>query len=383
VTVLTHRIRRLPLAVVALGVAAALGWWFSSPRAEDDAPAESVEAIKHDGTQLLIPERSPLRSRIELQTVSEQPITTQVELPAVVQAKSGNLVNVLPPIAGRIVHLRKSVGDRASAGETLFEIESGEVADALSDAEKADAALASSKLNIVRQRELASTSIAADKDVEDAQNQYEQAVSEATRTRSRLAQLGVVDRSLVTNRMLQVRSPISGSVVSLAAGEGAYWNDATAATMTIADLSSVNVIGSAQEKDLRHFYVGQDATVTLDAYPEQPQRGKVQYISESLDADTRTVQVRLVFDNRKGLFKPGMFARAAFRDRPRQGTVIPISAVIQSGFYSRTFVEVAPWRFESRVVELGRRFGDQVEVLSGLKTGERVVTKEGVLLNNG
>jgi len=383
VTAPTSRIKRLPLAVIALGIAAALGWWFSSPRAEDEAPAETVEAIKHDGTHLLIPERSPLRGRIELQAVSEQSISTQVELPAVVQAQSGSLVNVLPPISGRIVHLRKRLGDRVKAGETLFEIESGEVADVLSDSEKADAVLASTKQNLTRLRELASTSIAADKDVEDAQNGYEQAVSEATRVRSRLAQFGVLDRSLVVNRRLQVRAPISGSVVSLGAGEGAYWNDSTAATMTIADLSSIYVIGSAQEKDLRHFYVGQDGTVTLDAYPEQPQRGKVQYVSVSLDPDTRTAQVRIVFDNRKGLFKPGMFAKAAFQDRPRQGTVIPISAVVQSGFYSRTFVEVAPWTFESRIVELGRRFGDQVEVLSGLKTGERVVTKEGVVLNNG
>ncbi|HTD03020.1 efflux RND transporter periplasmic adaptor subunit, partial [Undibacterium sp.] len=138
----------------------------------------------------------------------------------------------------------------------------------------------------------------------------------------------------------------------------------------------------AQEKDLAHVYVGQDATVTLDAYADQVLNTKVRYVGELLDADTRTVKVRMAFDNRDGRLKPGMFAAATFRERAHEGITVPATAVVQSGFYSRAFVEVAPWQFEPRVLKLGMQIEDRVEVLAGLKAGERVVVREGVLLND-
>jgi len=379
----TFNRKHVPLAALALGAVGAFGWWVSNLRAEDEPPAESVEAIKHEGARLLVPERSPLRRTIAMQEVGQQAIATQVVLPAIVEADPAKLVRVLPPITGRIISLKKRLGDAVKAGEALFDVESGELANALSDATKADAALVLARQNLNRQRELEATSIAAERDLEQAESEYEQAVSEAKRTDLVLAQIGVADRSLIKGDLLEVRSPISGTIVELSAGNGGYRTDPTASTMTIADLSTVFVTGSAQEKDLRHFYVGQDASVALDAYPEQPLRGKVQYVSEILDPNTRTAQVRIVFDNRDGRLKPGMFAQATYQDRPHKGTVIPISAVVQSGFYSRAFVEVEPWSFESRVLELGPKFGDQIEVLSGLKPGERVVVREGVVLNNG
>jgi cobalt-zinc-cadmium efflux system membrane fusion protein len=374
----------LPAVALALALTAGVGWWLSSPRAEDEAQGEAAEAIKHEGTRLLVPEGSPLRRTLAVQQVVEQNIAAEIVVPAVVEADQATLVRVLPPLAGRIVNLRKRLGDSVKEGEPLFEIESGDLANALSDATKADSALVLTKQALDRLRELQSTSIAAERDLEQAQSDYDQAVSESKRADSVLAQLGAVDRSLIKGgNRLEVRSPISGSIVDLTAGNGGYWNDPTASTMSIADLSKVFVTGSAQERDLRHFYVGQEATVALDSYPDRVFRGTVQYISELLDPDTRTVKIRMIFENRNGQFKPGMFAQATYRDRPRKGTVVPVMAVVQSGFYNRAFVEVEPWVFEPRVIELGRRFGDQIEVLSGLKSGERVVVKQGVVLNNG
>ncbi|HWW72227.1 MAG TPA: efflux RND transporter periplasmic adaptor subunit, partial [Duganella sp.] len=180
---------------------------------------------------------------------------------------------------------------------------------------------------------------------------------------------------------LAVRSPISGHVVDLAAAEGAYWNDATAPLMTVADLSRVFVSANAQEKDLARVYVGQQASVKVDAYAE-PVTGQVRYVGEMLDPDTRTVKVRLPFDNRDGRLKPGMFAEATLLSRAHQGVLVPMAAVVQSGFSSRAFVEVKPWSFAPRELKLGAQIGQQVEVLAGLKAGERIVVKDGVLLND-
>jgi len=148
------------------------------------------------------------------------------------------------------------------------------------------------------------------------------------------------------------------------------------------DLSSIFVTASAKEQDVSQIYIGQSATVMFDAYPDHSLHGKIRSISEMLDPDTRTLKVRMVFDNHDGRLKPGMFAQAIFFGRSHPGFLVPMTAPIQDGFYSRIFVEVAPWEFEKRVVTLGASIGEQVEILSGLRTGERIVVKEGVLLND-
>ena len=126
---------------------------------------------------------------------------------------------------------------------------------------------------------------------------------------------------------------------------------------------------------------GQQASVKVDAYAE-PVTGQVRHVGEMLDPDTRTVKVRLPFDNRDGRLKPGMFAEATLLSRARQGMLVPMAAVVQSGFSSRAFVEVKPWSFAARELKLGAQIGQQVEVLAGLRAGDRIVVKDGVLLND-
>lgn len=79
---------------------------------------------------------------------------------------------------------------------------------------------------------------------------------------------------------------------------------------------------------------------------------------------------------------PGMFARAQFHSRPRQALLVPDSALLQMGLYTRVFIETAPFAYRSRIVATGRAMDGYTEILSGLKAGERVVIKDGALLND-
>ncbi len=366
-------------ALAAIGLAT---WGILSSHAKDAATPEAPAAVRHEGERVVVPENSPLRRTLAVAAVVQETVAAPFTLPAAVEADPAKLVKVLPPLTGRIVSLNKQLGDEVKAGDVLFSIDSADLAQATSDAAKAQATLALTKRNLERLRELDKSEIAAKRDVEQAQNDYTQAVSEADRANNRLAQLGAKGGAQITGgHVLAVRSPISGRVVDLSAAIGGYWNDATAAIMTVADLSRVFITANAQEKDLGQLYVGQSATIKLDAYPDALP-AKVRFVGEMLDPDTRTVKVRMLFDNRDGHLKPGMFAQATFLARPHEGITVPITAVLQSGFYNRAFVEVAPWQFEARVVKVGAQLDDHIEVLSGLKAGERVVTKEGVLLND-
>lgn len=369
------------LGIAAFGLA---GWGLLAARA-GQAPANGADSanatIVHEGDVLLIPERSPLRRSLAVAPVAEQSIEVPFTLPAVVEADPARLVKVLPPLAGRIVRLQKQLGDQVRAGDVLFVIDAPELAQAGADLAKARAALTLAGHNLERQRELDKSELAVRRDLEQAQSDYAQAASEAARAGARLRQTGARAGATAADGTLAVRSPIAGRVVELAAAEGAYWNDATAPLMTVADLSRVFISANAQEKDLARLYVGQRASVKLDAYPA-PLTGKVRYVADMLDADTRTVKARLPFDNRDGSLKPGMFAEATLAARPHPGILVPMAAVLQGGFSSHAFVEVGPWRFAARDIRLGAQIGDQVEVLAGLKAGERIVVKDGVLLND-
>jgi cobalt-zinc-cadmium efflux system membrane fusion protein len=372
-------------ALGLLGVIATVGvaWWLSSLHASAaDTQASSAPVLEHVGNQIVVGEASPLRKTLAIERVTPQLVEIPFSLPAAVEADSARLVKVLPPLAGRIVSLDKRLGDPVQRGEVLFRIDSPDLGQAVSDQQKAKAALALARRALDRQRELGASDIAATREIEQAQNDYEQATSELARADARLAQLGAGDQHSVEGRVLSVRSPIAGRVVDLSAAAGAYWNDATAPLMTVADLSSVFVTASASEADLSAVFVGQSVQVALDAYGGDTFAGKVRYIGELLDPDTRRVKVRMQFENRDGRLKPGMFAKATFLAKAHPGLLVPLTSVVQSGFYARVYVEAQPWRFEPRVVQLGSRVGENVEIVSGLKADERVVVKNGVLLND-
>ena len=337
---------------------------------------------QHVDNKVNVPAASPLRSSLLIAAVEQNAFEQTISVPGVIEAMPEKLVKITPPLAGRIVKLHRSLGDPVKAGEALFTLDSADLGTAYRDDAKAQATLLQARHDFERQKSLLEADISAKKDYEAAQLALTAAQTDARATTDRLAQLGAVVGAK-SQREYVLRSPIAGRVVEMAGSQGGYWNDINASIMTVADLSTVWLSASVSEKDVPKMFVGQKARVTLNAYADRPFDAQVKYVGDLLDADTRTVKVRLAIDNRDGRFRPGMFARIRFSTASHAALVVPASALLQSGLYTRVFVETAPFSFESRIVSVGPSLGnDRVEVLSGLKAGERVVVKNGVLLND-
>jgi membrane fusion protein, heavy metal efflux system len=343
-------------------------------------PVAKSPPLLHQGGRLVVPEKSPLRQYLVIEQLAEQLVNSPFTLPAIVEANPATLIKVLTPFLGRISNLYKGLGDRVKADELLFTIDSPDLAQAMSDVEKAQSAVTFTQENLQRQQKLSLTNIAARRDLQQARNEYNQAVSELNRANARLSALKVQTPNQ-PKYQLQVRSPISGYVTELNAALGDIWNDNTVAIMTVADLSKVYITASAQEKDLRNIFLGQDVEIVMDAYL-QPLRSKVRYINPIVNPETRTVSIRILLDNNSVQLKPNMFGKVTCFSQPHKGIILPLTAVIQRGFYSVAFVEIAPWEFEVRRLELGSEYNNKVEILSGLKAKERVVVKGGIILND-
>lgn len=378
-----HRIRfALPSHRRTTRVGLLLASLWLSACSPPEPQAVSEETILHEKGEIIVTEKSPLRKSLVINPVEPQAISQPFIVPSNVEADPARLVRILPPMAGRIVALHKRLGDEVREGDPLFSLDSADMAQAYADYHKARSQLLVTQRNLQRQEELGRDGIAARKEIDAAQNDYEQARSEEERTHARLDQLGLKITPKGAGRLFTLHSPISGRVVELPGAQGGYWNDLTQPIMTVADLSSVWLTANVQEKDLAKVFIGQPVKLTLNAYPDMPVDGKVRYIGEILDPDTRTVKVRVSLDNTQGIFKPGMFARAEFMGKRHDAIVVPTTALVQSDMKTRVFVEVSPWHFVAREVKTGAQIGGITEILSGLKAGERIVTKEGVVLND-
>jgi len=343
---------------------------------------EEVPMLIREGARISVPDGSPLRGKLTVGPVAQREIQRKLVLPAVVEADPARTVKVLPPVTGRVTDLMVQLGERVVQGQDLAVIDSGDLAQAFSDIEKARSVLTLTKKGLDRQLGLEKAGGAAIKDREQAQSDYDQAVAELERAQSRLRAMGVPADQKEQSRLLTLKAPVAGSVIDLQVARGAFLNDATAAIMTIANLGTVWVTANVPEKDTALVTTGQDVDVVFSAYPGEVFAGKVLFISDVLDPDTRRTKIRIAFDNPAMKLKPNMFADATFLAPRQTMQVVPTRALVLKDETDRVFVEVAPWTFEARPVEVGFQQSDQAVVEHGLKAGERIVVKGGVLLND-
>jgi cobalt-zinc-cadmium efflux system membrane fusion protein len=372
---------RLALGLLACAAVAAgsLGY-----RAHAAAPAAAPPAplVVRQGHRLVVPAGSPLRDRLLVAVVGQQALPHDVTLPATVEANPANTANILPPLTGKLLELKVRLGDTVRRGQVLATIASPDLAQAVADAQKARDALDLAQRALVRARGVNEAGSNAAKDVEAAQSSVAQQTAELRRSETRLHNLGADGTSAQAAQALKLTAPMSGTVTALNAAVGANLNDPNAVLMTVSNLESVWVTVNVPESVVGAIAPGQNAVVTLAAYPGRTFSGKVGFVSAMLDADSRRARARIVFPNPEGLFKPNMYATAVLGVPQAQQAQVPASALLMNNDSVSVFVEVEPWTFVRRMVELGREDGDSVRIRSGLAAGERVVVRGGVLLND-
>lgn len=154
--------------------------------------------------------------------------------------------------------------------------------------------------------------------------------------------------------------------------------------MSLVDLATVWIIADVPETQAAQLHVGQTAKATIPTFPHKSWEGQIDYIYPQLESATRTVKVRLRFPNPEGLLKPNMYANITLATGQQKTQVlsIPLEAVIPTSTGNRVIVAHDKGRFTPRAVTLGTEAGDRVEVLSGLKSGEQVVTSAQFLIDS-
>jgi len=208
-------------------------------------------------------------------------------------------------------------------------------------------------------------------------------------TKERLAALGIsssqikkLEKTKKAKQRISIYAPQDGVVSDLPVREGMFVKPSKK-VMTLGDLSSVWLLAEVFERQSQWVEVGQAAEVRLSYLPGKLWQGKVEYIYPSLDAKTRTLKVRLRFDNPGERLKPNMYANVKIFGGAKENTiVVPIEGLIRTGREERIIVSLGEGRFEARQVIAGIESGNFVEILNGIDDGDEIVTSGQFLIDS-
>ncbi|MGD0505881.1 MAG: efflux RND transporter periplasmic adaptor subunit [Steroidobacteraceae bacterium] len=366
----------IALGILFLAALLTRGFGLFGGAGKSDEPAA---LMVRQGDRIVVPEGSALRQALSLQPATARSVNAKLALPAVVESDPARTAAVLTPLSGRLTSLKVSLGDRVKKGQVLAIIDSPDLGQAYDDDAKAADSLKLADKNLQRQVGQHEIGAASDKDLDQARSDRAQALAEYTRTQSRLKMLGAsADRS----HLLVLAASMNGSITALSVAPGDMINDPTQTLMTIADLSTVWVTALVPEKDVSAVHKDQSAEVTLSAYPDQVLRGKVLFVSDVIEPDSRRNKLRIAFANGDYTLKPNMFATVTVMGPDRNEIVVPSSALLMNNDRTSVFVATAPWTFERRTVDPDLGDGATVAIRSGLAPGDQVVVKGGILLND-
>ena len=298
-------------------------------------------------------------NNLGVRTVSAEVKTlhTQINTVGYVTFDEDKLVHIHPRVEGWIEKLYvKAVGDPVKKDQPLYDIYSPELVNA-----QEEFVLALDRKN----RRL----ITAAENRLVALQLPESAISKLKKSRK-------------VQQNITFYAPQNGVIENLKIREGFFVKPGST-LMSIGDLSQVWVVAEVFERQANQVVQGTAVTMTLDYLPGKTWQGKIDYVYPILDAKTRTVKVRLRFNNENGEFKPNMFAQIIIHTSSNEeALLIPKEALIRTGNQDRVVLALGEGNFKSVAVSVGRFDSDNVEILSGLSAGEKVVSSAQFLLDS-
>ncbi len=354
-----------------------------------DAPSGSPAGA----TRAAAPARpgTPSIGDVEIVNPEYRERATTLETTGKMQFNEEQLVRVTAPVTGRVVELLVRPGDVVEPGRRLLVLDSPDLGSAKSDYAKAvsDAERAEHALKLAR--DLLEVKAIAQKEIREAENDSRKAVAERERAASRLRSLGVpegqfadVAARLDTKTTLAVTAPRSGVVVERNVSPGqvvAYGQSDTPVNLfVIADLGTMWVVADVYEPDVPKVRVGQPLTVTLPCCPGERYEGRIAYVGDSIDKETRTLKVRAVVPNRGRTLKAETFVKVAIATGSTKVLTLPQSAVHLEGGLTFVLVEKGKDDYERRPVKLGAGLDGIVEVVEGVAPEDRIVSTGSILL---
>lgn len=328
--------------------------------------------------------------KLETETVSLQPFTGYLTIPAKVITNQDNEAQIGSLVQGRVHQVFVKVGDFVKTGQVLMTVEGLDVGEIKAGFMIAKAALDYTKANYERQKKLFDEKIGSQKSLLESQAEYEKALAEYKAEDKKIHSVGLSDEDVTdakigeehTSGTLPIKSSINGIVVERNVVIGQLV-DATTNAFKVINTNTVWIDGQIYEKDIAKINQKTNALFTSATYMNEKFAGRIIYIGQTVDEQSRTITVRGEFNNSNSKLKPQMFGELKIPvSSNAKAIMIPEESVVKESGNDYVFVQTSDTTtpnggqaFEKRIVITGSSVDSRIEIKEGLREGEKVASK--------
>ncbi len=373
--------------VVVIAALACSAGACGSSTPEQSAATPNPSASAATAQYFVVPEAQ--LSHLQIVATQQSKWQTTLHTTGTIDWDNDHTTQAITQVNGPITRIAVDTGATVKQGDPLLYVASPDIANAISTYRKAKNRLDLAQRTLDRDKDLLDHKAIAQRDMEGAEADFNDASTDLETALQTLKILGVTaaditdaeHQNFAIRPELPMRAPISGIVVQKLVFPGQFIQAGTTMAFVISNISTVWVQAHLYEKDLELLHVGDTADVHSASLP-QTFHGTVRHIDNLVDPTTRTTLVRIVTDNPGGVLKKDMFVDVVMYDKgTREVLTVPTPAVLYDDQnLPFVYVQVDAGKFAQRTVTLGAQREDQTEITNGLKAGDKVVSQGSLFL---
>lgn len=337
---------------------------------ENEAKGEG--AVYIEGDTIVVVENSNLTGKLGTEEVSTRPYAVNIRTTGAVSAIPTQYAEVATPLPGRVVKSHIRIGQSVKVGSPLFDVSSSDYSEIAKTYLQSKSEMQQAERTYERIKDLFENHVASSKELDEAQTAYNIAREEFNHSVAMAHEYQLNTSNLEVGRAMTVRSPVQGKVLKNEIVIGEYLKEDTEAKVIVADLGKVWVKANISEKDASLVGEVKTVDITTMAKSDSVIHGKIVYVGEMLDPETRTLQLIIECENKQLSLLPNMYAEVVLYTEAAERIIIPKKAVLQDAKgryvlrktgdnkYCRTYVTVRTSSEADLIVTEGLNVGDEI-----------------------
>ena len=348
-------------------------------------PSSATQAAQDPN---LVMANESLLAQIKISEVSQSDVSDILRVAGQIDFDEQALTRIGASVTGRVTQINAQLGNEVKKGDALALINSSELSNSQLAYLKARSEKEFHRRTVQRAKTLFEADVISAAELQRRESEYEVASAQTRAAQDQLRVLGVnlkAMEELATtgsiDSVASVMATIKGVVVERKVTTGQVVQPADV-LFTVADLSRVWAVAQVPEQQVAQVKVGQSVRIEVPALENEKLIGKLIYVGQTVNPESRTVLVRTELDNTSGRLKPSMLASMLIESTPTKRVVVPITAIVREQDADYVFIEEKPGSFRLKPVRLSSEHNGQRVVLDGLSQGTRIVSDGAFHLNN-
>ena len=347
---------------------------------------EAAKEAAKDPLEIII---TPIiQGQIKIAKADKAEISEAVNVPGRIEVQQNRLAKIGSPVTGRVSDIQVSLGQIVKSGQILAKVNSVELTQTQLIFIKAKQQISLKTKAVVRAKLLFEADVISKAEMQRIEAELDSVTAEFDATEDQLEILGMtkaaiqkLSNSSTVNSYSDVTSRIAGIVISKHVNIGQVVQPADE-LFSVADLNHLWAVAEVPEQQAAFIQKDQEVTIDIPALDDKRVKGKIIYVGDIVNPETRTVLIRTEIDNSNQMLKPDMLITVTVQSKKVSKLAVSLAAVVRENDRSYVFAQTGPNKFRLREIEVGSRDGNMVSILSGIAIGETIVVDGAFHLNN-